>query len=305
MKKTLLIIAAGLGSRSGGLKQIEPFGHICEIIIEYSIYDAIRAGFEKIVFVIRHSFETAFREKIGDKLNHRVEITYAYQELDTCLNGFECPVDREKPWGTGHAVLTAYTVIDGPFAVINADDYYGAEAFTIMAAQLERMRTAAPDEYAMVGYLLRNTLSDYGTVSRGLCQHDDRLYLTSIQEYPRLRKAGQEGLFVDETGAECRLPGNAYVSMNLWGFDADIFCDLQRLFDLYLRVHGREPKSEFGIPMAVDAIVRAGQKKVKILETQDRWFGITYRDDTDAARAEVRRLIEKGVYPKCLDIYSR
>lgn len=300
MKKTLLIIAAGLGSRYGGLKQIAPVGPNGEIIIEYSIYDAMRAGFDRIVFVIRHCFEDAFREKIGHTFENRIETAYVYQELDACLNGFKMPAGREKPWGTGHAILVAKEAIDGPFAVINADDYYGVEAFGVMAAQLEQMGSKPSDEYAMIGYLLRNTLSDYGTVSRGLCQHDAHLHLTSIQECTRLRKSGSDGLFADDAGTEHRLPGDAFVSMNLWGFDADLFEYLQTLFGAYLREHGNDDKSEFGIPTAVDALIRSGRKKVRILKTHDSWFGITYRQDQEIARAYVRRLIEQGVYPECL-----
>jgi len=180
-KPTLLIIAAGMGSRYGGLKQIDPVGPNGEIIIDYSMYDAIRAGFKKIVFVIRHYFEDAFREKIGSKLDGIVETAYAYQELDSCLNGFQLPGDREKPWGTGHAILVAKDVIDEPFAVINADDYYGVEAYRMMADQLNQM-VSNEDEYAMVGYVLRNTLSEYGTVARGVCQHDTPMYWADVTE---------------------------------------------------------------------------------------------------------------------------
>ena len=265
-KKTLLIIAAGMGSRYGGLKQIDPVGPKGEIIIDYSMYDAVRAGFDKIVFVIRHYFEEAFREKIGRKLEGLVETAYAYQEMDSCLNGYVLPEGREKPWGTGHAILVAKDVIEQPFAVINADDYYGPNAYAIMKRQLETMHTAAAADYAMVGYLLRNTLSEYGTVARGVCQYGSDLYLTKVTERPRIRKNGNGAIFMDEQGAEQPLTGDEIVSMNLWGFTPDIFEHLQQQFSAYLKEHGGEDKSEFFIPTVVDNLIQSGKKKVKIAE---------------------------------------
>jgi len=298
-KKTLLIIAAGMGSRYGGLKQIDPVGPNGEIIIDYSMYDAIRAGFDKVVFVIRHSFDAAFREKIGSKLDGRVEVAYAYQELDACLEGVSLPANREKPWGTGHAILVAKDVINEPFAVINADDYYGVEAYGIMADQLERM-ASNEEEYAMVGYVLRNTLSEYGTVARGVCRHDDQMYLADVTERTSIRKEGSGAVFIDERGAEQPLTGDEIVSMNLWGLGADVFGYLQQQFNDYLQQHMAENKSEFYIPTVVDTLVKRKQKKVKILKTHDNWFGVTYREDKEIAQACVRKLIEQGVYPETL-----
>lgn len=297
---TLLIIAAGMGSRYGGLKQIDPVGPNGEIIIDYSMYDAIRAGFQKIVFVIRHSFEAAFREKIGGKLEGRAETVYAYQELDACLEGFALPEGREKPWGTAHAILTAKNVIDQPFAVINADDYYGPNAYLIMKRQLEIMHAAANPDYAMVGYTLRKTLSEYGTVARGVCRSSSDSYLAKVTECTRIRKNGDGAVYFDEQGAAQSLTGDEIVSMNLWGFAPDIFDHLQRQFSAYLVEHGREDKSEFYIPAVVDSLIQSGQKQVKILKTNDSWFGVTYPEDKQIAQSCIRNLIDQKVYPETL-----
>ncbi|MCE5185786.1 MAG: hypothetical protein LLF76_06640 [Planctomycetaceae bacterium] len=296
---TLLIIAAGMGSRYGGLKQIDPVGPNGEIIIDYSMYDAVRAGFKKIVFVIRHYFENAFREKIGSKLDGIAQTAYAYQELDSCLGNFELPKGRVKPWGTGHAILVAKDVIHEPFAVINADDYYGVQAYQIMAGHLRRM-TADAHEYAMMGYVLRNTLSEYGTVARGVCYHDERMYLTDIKERTNIRKEAGGAVFMDEQGLEQRLTGDEIVSMNLWGFGVDIFAYLQEQFNGYLRQHIDENKSEFYIPTVVDTLVKHKHKKVKILKTHDSWFGVTYRKDNEIARTCLQKLIDQGTYPSKL-----
>ena len=242
-KPTLLIIAAGMGSRYGGLKQIDPIGPNGEIIIDYSMYDAVQAGFKKVVFVIRHYFEDAFREKIGSKLDGLIETAYAYQEMDSCLNGYVLPDGREKPWGTGHAVLVAKDVINEPFTVINADDYYGTEAYQIMAERLLRMNNEKTDEYAMVGYILRNTLSEYGTVARGVCHHDKQMYLADVTERISIRKEGNSAVYIDEQGTEQPLTGDEIVSMNLWGLGADVFGYLQQQFNDYLKLHLVEDKS--------------------------------------------------------------
>ena len=297
---TLLIIAAGMGSRYGGLKQIDPVGPNGEIIIDYSMNDAVRAGFKKIVFVIRHYFEDAFREKIGSKLDGLVETAYAYQEMDSCLDGFQLPSGRKKPWGTGHAILVAKDVIDGPFAVINADDYYGTEAYRIMAEHLKQMNKTKYNEYAMVGYVLRNTLSEYGTVARGVCQHSLGMYLTTVTERTSVRKSGNGAVFIDEQGDEQWLTGDEMASMNLWGFGPDVFHHLQQQFSEYLQQHGEENKGEFYIPSVVDRLVQEGQKKVKILKSHDNWFGVTYPQDKEIAESCIRKLIEQKVYPKKL-----
>jgi UTP-glucose-1-phosphate uridylyltransferase len=300
-KAALVIIAAGMGSRYGGLKQIDPVGPNGELIIDYSIYDALRAGFTKIVFIIRHDFEEAFHDKIGRRLENRVETAYAYQELDSCLNGFPVPENRQKPWGTGHAILTARDVIHEAFAVINADDYYGRHAYALMKEQLKKMSADKNhDEYAMVGYILRNTLSEYGTVARGVCQSTLNQYLAKVTERPRIRKNGTGAVFIDEQGLEHPLTGDEIVSMNLWGFTPDIFDFLQQQFCDYLREHGRENKSEFYIPSVVDRLVQNQQKKVRLLKTDDAWFGVTYREDKEPAQQTIRTLIKQNIYPECL-----
>lgn len=299
-KPTLLIIAAGMGSRYGGLKQIDPIGPNGEIIIDYSMHDAIRAGFKKIVFVIRPFFEDAFKEKIGSKLDGIVETAYAYQELDSCLDGFPLPESREKPWGTGHAILVAKDVISEPFAVINADDYYGQESYSIMAKQLKLMAEQGGNEYSMVGFILRNTLSEYGTVARGVCEHCPDMYMTHVTECTGIKKVGNGAVYEDDQNIEHHLTGDEIVSMNLWGFTQDVFDHLQEQFSLYMQEHGNKNKSEFYIPTVVDKLVQTQLKKVKILKTHDTWFGVTYREDKENAQRSIRKLIEQGIYPEAL-----
>jgi UTP-glucose-1-phosphate uridylyltransferase len=299
-KKTLLIIAAGMGSRYGGLKQIDPVGPNGEIIIDYSMYDAVKAGFDKIVFVIRRHFEDAFREKIGRKLDGLVETAYAYQEVDCCLDGFNLPQEREKPWGTGHAILVAKDTIQEPFAVINADDYYGCDSFGLINQQLGNMTAQNCDEYSMVGYVLKNTLSEYGSVARGVCRCDERMYLQNVTERCNISKNGSDAVYLDEAGNGHNLSGDETVSMNLWGFTPDIFGHLQRQFSEYIREHASDDKSEFYIPTAVDTLIQQQIKKVKVVKTHDTWFGVTYPQDKPIAQASIRNLIEQGIYPENL-----
>lgn len=296
MKPTLLIIAAGMGSRYGGLKQIDSVGPNGEIIIDYSMYDAVKAGFEKIVFVIRHYFEEAFREKIGNKLNSIVQTAYAYQELDSYLDGYPIPVGRDKPWGTGHAILVAKDVIDEPFVVINADDYYGVNSYQIIKEYLTGTRSDNND-YCMVGYTLGNTLSEYGYVSRGVCRCDDEMYLKSVTEIKKIIKQRQGAVFTDESGQEQKLSGDEIVSMNLWGFQPDIFKHLQKQFREFLVEYGKEQKREFYIPDVIDKLVASRQKRVKVLHTEDSWFGVTYKEDRQIAQKCIQKLIDRGIYP--------
>jgi len=300
MKTSLLIIAAGMGSRYGGLKQIDSVGPHGEIIIDYSIYDAIKAGFEKIVFVIRHYFEDAFREKIGGKLDGIVETAYAYQELDSCLDGFQLPPDREKPWGTGHAILVAKDAIKEPFAVINADDYYGLHSFRTMKKYLSHSSRINDDHYAMVGFTLRNTLSEYGCVSRGICDVNKEMLLQKVTERTKIKKVTDGATFIDADGIEYTLKGNEIVSMNLWGFHPSIFRHIQRQFNDFLTEHGQEPKSELFIPSVVDKLISNGCISAKVLITEDRWFGVTYKEDMRIARECIKNLINRGVYPEKL-----
>ena len=299
MKPTLLILAAGLSTRYGGLKQIEPIGPNGEIIIDYSIYDAIRAGFGKLVFIIRHCFEDAFKEKIGSKFDGLIETAYAYQELDIALDGFVLPPDREKPWGTGHAILVARDVINEPFAVINADDYCGIDSFKMMAEFLCGPGLS-PTDYAMVGFRLRNTLSEYGAVSRGVCHCDDKMFLLDVVERTRVERCGDAAIYFDNDGTEHMLSGDEVVSMNLWGFHPSIFTYLSRQFKDFLEEHGNELKSELFIPTVVGDMVESGRVNVKVLSTHDNWFGVTYREDKEIAERSIAGLVEKGTYPERL-----
>jgi dTDP-glucose pyrophosphorylase len=300
MKPALLVLAAGMGSRYGGLKQIDPVGPSGEVIMDYSMYDAIKAGFGKIVFVIRGAFEEAFRKNIGDKLKGLVEVEYVYQELDSCLGDFKLPTDREKPWGTGHAILVAKDVIKEPFAVINADDFYGFQAYKMMAEKLGQIGSGDSCEYAMVGYVLRNTLSEHGTVARGVCQYDDDMHMSKVTERVGIRKEGAGAAFVDDDGNEQLLTGDELVSMNFWGFGVDVFDHLSQQFAEYLAEHGNEPKGEFYIPFVVDNLIQNGTKKVEILKTEDSWFGVTYPDDKALVQESIRGLVTGDVYPENL-----
>lgn len=299
MKPTLLVLAAGLGTRYGGLKQIEAIGPYSQTIIDYSIYDAIRAGFGRMVFVIRHYFEDEFREKVSSKFDGFVETAYAYQELDACLGDFRLPADREKPWGTGHAILVCRDVIHEPFAVVNADDYYGAHSLRAIAGFLTGSDVMAA-KYAMVGYILRNTLSEHGGVSRGVCQCDEQMFMRKVVECKRIEKAGAGARYLDGNGTSHDLTGDEIVSMNLWGFQPSIFPHLQSQFERFLRTRGGEAKAEIYIPSVVDTLVSEGKASVKVLQTHDTWFGVTYREDRDMAIKCIHTLIAEGIYPERL-----
>jgi UTP-glucose-1-phosphate uridylyltransferase len=295
-------MAAGMGNRYGGLKQIDPVGPGGQIIIDYSMFDAIAAGFDKIVFVIRHYFEDAFKEKISRKLEDKVETAYAYQELDASLGGFTVPSGRQKPWGTGHAILVAEGLIVGPFAVINADDYYGPNSFKAMKNYLNSLRLAADceNEYAMIGYTLRNTLSEYGAVCRGVCQCDEEMLLEEIVERINVKKQGQGATCLDGAGQPIFLTGDEVVSANFWGFQPSVFGHLERLFRDFLDEHGQDTKAEFYIPTAIDTLIHDASIRVKVLPAKDKWFGVTYKQDMPGARKCIRELIDQGVYPEDL-----
>lgn len=299
MKPTLLVLAAGLGTRYGGLKQIDPIGPNGETIIDYSIHDGIQAGFGKVVFVIRHYFEEAFREKVASKFDGVVETAYTYQELDAGLGDFKLPAGREKPWGTGHAILISEEAIQGPFAVVNADDYYGPNAFKIMVEFLTAEH-ASPHDYAMVGYTLKNTLSDYGVVSRGVSYCNEQMLLQKIVERKAITRTADGARYDDADGTAGALTGDEIVSMNLWGFQPSIFRYLQSQFAEFLADRGTESSSELYIPTVVDRLIASGQATVKVLRTGDPWFGITYREDRTGAVQCIRRLIDEGVYAETL-----
>jgi NDP-sugar pyrophosphorylase family protein len=298
MKPTLLVLAAGLGTRYGGLKQIDAIGPYDQTIIDYSIYDGLRAGFGKVVFVIRHYFEEAFREKVSRKFEDFVDMAFAYQELDACLDGFPLPPEREKPWGTGHAILVSHRIIDEPFAVVNADDYYGRDSLQAMVGFLTG--GVGPCDYAMVGYTLKNTLSEYGTVARGVAECDDRMFLKRIAERKGIEKTAGGFRYLDADGTPHGLTGAEPVSMNLWGFQPSIFGFIESQFAAFLAEHGSQKDAELYIPTVVDALVTGEQACVKVLPTDAPWFGVTYRADRSLAAASIRKLIDSGVYPERL-----
>lgn len=293
---TLLVLAAGMGSRYGGLKQIEPVGPGGEAIIDYSIYDAMRAGFGKLVFVIRKDIEKAFKEFVGARFEKRIPIEYVYQELDMLPAGFSVPEGRTKPWGTTQAILLAENVIKEPFAAINADDFYGAESYKVLA---DHLKSGSPD-YAMVGFVLRNTLSDFGTVARGVCQVDQSGYLKGIVELTSIAKEGDHAKNTDSEGKETILTGNEPVSMNYWGFTPRIFPQLRDYFTKFLQANGKDLKKESYIPSTVNEIIVAGQGKVKVLQSNDPWFGVTYREDHPHVVESIRKSVQAGRYPERL-----
>jgi len=298
MKPTLLILAAGMGSRYGGLKQIEPVGPNGETILEYSVFDAIRAGFGKVVFVIRESFADDFKTRFEPKLAGKIKIEYAFQEIDKLPEGFKLPEDREKPWGTGHAVLMAKDLIKEPFAAINADDFYGAEAYQVIAQYLKQ--SVIPEKYAMVGYQLNKTLSDFGSVSRGICITDSNNQLTQITETHKIRMEGNHILCESENNVEVELTGKETVSMNFWGFQPSIFESIENQFIDFLTNNLNHLKSEFYIPFVVFEMIKRGQVAVEVLTADSPWFGVTYKEDKPFVIQQIQNLTNQGIYPEKL-----
>ncbi len=286
-------MAAGMGSRYGGLKQIDPVGPSGETLMDYSIFDALRAGFAKVVFVIRKDIEQAFKETIGAKFEKRVPVEYVFQELSGIPPGFKVPEGRTKPWGTTQAVLVAEGVVNEPFAVINADDFYGAEGYRVLAEHLE---SGSPD-YAMVGFVLRNTLSDFGSVARGVSRADSGNYLETVAELTSVERDGKGAKNTDPTGKVTSLTGDELVSMNMWGFNPQIFPQLRERFRAFLEHSGNELKSEHYVPAAVNELVSSGKARVKVLRTNDAWFGVTYREDRPRVVDSIAALVQKGKYP--------
>jgi UTP-glucose-1-phosphate uridylyltransferase len=293
---TLLVLAAGMGSRYGGLKQIDSVGPNGETIVDYSVYDALRAGFAKVVFVIRKDIEQIFRMTVGARFERRVEVEYVFQELHNLPLGFSVPAGRSKPWGTLHAVLSAAEAINEPFAVINADDFYGAEGYRSLAQHLRSDLRS----YAMVGFVLRNTLSDFGPVSRGVCQVDGNAFLQGIVELKNIVRDGTHAMNTGATGQVTRLSGDEVVSMNMWGFTPSIFEQLREQFRKFLERSGSDLSSESYLPGAVNELVIAHQTRVRVLRTNDLWCGITYRGDHARIVESIGNLIRDGLYPKGL-----
>ncbi len=296
MQPTLLVMAAGMGSRYGGLKQIDPVGPNGETIIDYSIYDAMRAGFAKLVFVIRKDIELPFRETVGARFERRIPVEYVFQELDKIPAGFSVPEGRTKPWGTTQAVLAAADVIHEPFAVINADDFYGAESFRVLAEHLQ----SGSQDYAMVGFILRNTLSDYGSVARGVCRVNAQGFLEGVEELTSIVRDGDRARNTAPDGTVRRLSGEEPVSMNYWGFTPRIFAQLRHLFRRFLERNATDLKAECYVPMAVNELIAKGEARVKVLRSRDPWFGVTYREDRPRVMESIRRLVDEGTYPGAL-----
>lgn len=293
---TLLVLAAGMGSRYGGLKQIDPVGSEGQTLMDYSIFDALRSGFRKVVFVIRTDIEHPFKQMIGSRFEKRVEVDYVYQELGKLLPGIPVPAGRTKPWGTTHAILMASHVIHEPFAVINADDFYGADSFCTLARHLK----SPTEDYAMVGYILRNTLSDFGGVARGVCHVDEHHYLQDITELKNIERENGHARNTDATGEVTRLTGDEIVSMNMWGFTPRVFDQLYLHFRKFIQENGADLKAECYIPNTVSELLQAGEARVKVLQGGDSWFGVTYSEDRSHAVESIRRLTEAGYYPKRL-----
>ena len=294
MKPTLLILAAGMGSRYGGLKQMDELGPNGESIIDYSIYDAIEAGFGKVVFVIREDFAEAFKERFEGRLKGKIETEYVYQALDDLPEGFTVPEGREKPWGTGHAMLMAKDVIKEPFGIINADDYYGKEAYKQAVDFL--ITSSDPNEYAMLGYPLDQTLSEHGTVSRGICEVDENDNLIKIVERTKIGWEGDKIYFYEEDG-KTEVAGDVPVSMNFWAFKPEFFPLLEQEFIKFLKEKGTELKSEYYFNIAVDNLIKAGVATTKVLKTKSQWFGVTYQEDKPKVQAKFNELHAAGLYP--------
>ena len=287
MDKTLVVMAAGMGSRFGGLKQVAAVGPDGQAILDFSVYDAKRAGFTKIVFVIKHAIEQEFKATVGSRVEKMLPVEFVYQELDALPEGFKVPEGREKPWGTGHAVLCCKDVVTTPFAVINADDFYGASAYDKISSGLEDT-----ENYCMVGFRLANTVTENGYVSRGVCTVEDG-FLLDVNEHTKI---DSDCRFVKEDGSLGQLSPDTVVSMNMWGFTPDIFGYLEHDFKEFFAAHGTELKSEFFLPSVVDKLIKTGVKKAKVLVADDKWYGVTYKEDLGEVVSAIKALCDQGKY---------
>lgn len=297
---TLVVMAAGMGSRYGGLKQIDPVDDAGHIIMDFSVYDAILAGFERVIFIIKKENEQLFREAIGDRISGQIPVTYVHQELSNIPELFSVPDGRQKPWGTGHAVLSCRDVLDGPFAVINADDFYGRQAFALAAEFLKNQnQEGEKHHFMMVGYRLGNTLTENGHVSRGICVMDQEGYLQGIHERIRIEKRGGGAAYTEDDGKTWQeLAPDTIVSMNMWGFTGGLLEELEKRFTVFLEKNLPENpvKCEFFLPFAVDEMLQEGLADVKVLPTEDQWFGVTYKEDKPKVVESIRRMEEEGRY---------
>jgi len=299
MGMTLVVLAAGIGSRYGGLKQIEAVGPNGAIVIEYSVYDAIRAGFDRVVCVIRRDIEKDFRSLVSARFERHIPVDYVFQDMDDLPDGFSLPTDRKKPWGTGHAVLACRKAVRTPFAVINADDFYGRRSYEALGGFLKGVKSDSGD-YSMVGFTLRKTLSEHGHVARGVCEVDTNGLLTRVVERTNIEKVGTGARFAEAGGGWTPLTGDEVVSMNMWGLTPSLFGHLQHEFPLFLQNNVTNPKAEFFLPTVVDGLVGSGKATVKVLSTPEHWFGVTYPQDKAVVVEGIRQLVNKGVYPEKL-----
>ena len=304
MKKPVLVImAAGMGSRYGGLKQIDPVDEQGHIIIDFSIFDAIRAGFEKVVFIIKKANEKDFMEAIGNRIAKQIQVEYVFQELDHIPQKYEVPQDRQKPWGTGHAILCCKDVVKEPFAVINADDYYGPKAFQMIYDYLSTHEDDSRYRYTMVGYVLENTLTENGHVARGVCTVSPDGYLQEIHERTQIEKHGEDSEYTEDGGKTwVKLPKGSTVSMNMWGFTPSIFPELEKGFDAFLEeaLEKNPLKGEFFLPSMIEQLLQEDKATVSVLKSQDRWYGVTYREDKPVVMEAIKRLEKEGLYPENL-----
>lgn len=316
MKPTLIVLAAGMGSRYGKLKQLDPVGPSGEVILDYSVYDAIRAGFGKVVFVIRREIEEEFKNAIGAKFRDKIQVEYVFQEVEKLPDGFTVPEGRIKPWGTSHAVMMAKDLIKEPFAIINADDFYGAEAFKIMADHLSGLTVDLPtdgagndgtkndsvDNYFMVGYPLNKTLSDFGSVSRGITEVDENGFLKNITERTHIEKTPDGARYMEDkdSGIFKDLTGNEIVSMNFFGFTPSYFTYSEEMFKTFLQKNKENLKSEFFVPFVVKKLIDEKKARLKVLSSNDEWFGVTYLEDKPHVEQKIRDLISGGMYPESL-----
>lgn len=299
MKPTLLILAAGMASRYGSMKQVQSFGPSGETIMDYSIYDAVRSGFKRIVFVIRKDFAEDFKQIFEPKLKGRVETAYVYQEMTDFLNGYQPPAGRTKPWGTAHAVLCAKNAISDPFAVINADDFYGRDAFEKAFQFLTN--GIHPASYSIIGYDLAKTLSDNGSVSRGVCDVDESNNLVSIHERTKIYRNKEGKITYEEDGKTFFVPDDSKVSMNFWCFDPSVFVFIEKIFAEFLTAQGQDPKAEFFIPIIGDRFIHEGKGRIKIIPTASSWFGVTYKEDAPGVKESLNALVAAGEYPAGLE----
>jgi UTP-glucose-1-phosphate uridylyltransferase len=298
MQPALLVLAAGLGSRYGGLKQMDPLGPDGESIIDYSVFDAAEAGFGKVIFVLREEIVDDFYQLFANRYKSRIKVDHVIQRLEDIPSGISVTPDRVKPWGTGHATLCAAGKLNEPFAVINGDDYYGKDAFRVMSTFLGGLDPLDLSVQSMVGYSVANTLSEHGAVSRGICSVDPSNFLTGVVERTHIERKGETIIYLDDQQTEVALKGNEVVSMNFWGFTPAILQPMHNLFSDFLRQRGQELKSEFYIPYAVNLLIESGKISTKVLESQAQWFGVTYQADKPVVQSKLREMHESGLYPR-------